>query len=459
MAEETTSTSNGGGLKRVLGPIDATCVVVGAIIGVGIFFTPKEVATIAGSGGMAMLAWTVGGVIALLGALTFAELGSIYPHTGGQYEILRDAYGPLPAFLFVFCNATAVQAGAVAIIAIICAQNIGVAAAGAAPESVSLLILALVLIIGLTAANIVGVKWGATIQNFTVYAKVTTLIVVTLLATTVSGDGAGWTASQPASAAALGPVAVIFAALVPAFFSYGGWQQALWIAGEVRQPRKNIPIAIVGGVLLVVLVYLMANWAYLKLLGFDGVKESSTLAADAVAVVWPSTGRRIVAGAVAISAFGVLNAQLLAGPRLICRMAADGRFFSLFARVSTRFATPVPAIALLAGASVVLLFATARFEGVGKLLTGVVFIDGVFFALTGGALFVIRRRRQDAARLGRSFGYPLAPFLFVMGELGIVAGAFAAPQARESALVAAGWIAAAAVVYLLFFRGGRRTVD
>ena len=298
-----------GGLKRVLGPIDATCVVVGAIIGVGIFFTPSQVAEIAGSGRVALLAWAVGGAIALAGALTFAELGGLYPRTGGQYEILRDAYGPLPGFLYVFCNATAIQAGAIAIIAVVCSQHLAGALGKEITSTVHLISISSILIVGLTMANAAGVRWGVGIQNLTVLAKVATLLVVTLLAASAA-PAAFETAAEATEGGAESPglVRLIFMALVPAFFAFGGWQHALWIAGEVRQPRRNVPLSIVGGVMVVVIVYLLVNWAYLRLLGYEGVTGSTALAADAVARVWPGAGRQIVAAAVAISAFGVLNA-------------------------------------------------------------------------------------------------------------------------------------------------------
>lgn len=449
-----------GGLKRVLGPIDATCIVVGAIIGVGIFFTPSQVAEIAGSGRVALLAWAVGGAIALAGALTFAELGGLYPRTGGQYEILRDAYGPLPGFLYVFCNATAIQAGAIAIIAMVCSKHLAGALGKEITGTVHLISISSILIVGLTMANAAGVRWGARIQNLTVLAKVATLLVVTLLA--ASAEPAAFeTAAEATEGGAESPglVRLIFMALVPAFFAFGGWQHALWIAGEVRQPRRNVPLSIVGGVIVVVIAYLLVNWAYLRLLGYEGVTGSTSLAADAVARVWPGTGRQIVAAAVAISAFGVLNAQLLAGPRLIHGMALDGRFFSLFARVSARFGTPLPAILLLGSTSIALLvaaLAAKEQQALGLLLTGVVFIDGVFFAMTGCALIILRRKRPDADRPVRVPGYPFVPLLFVLGEVGIVLGAYLEPEARKAAIIGAVWIVVAAVFFFAFFRDGSR---
>lgn len=437
---------------RVLGGVDATSVVVGAIIGVGIFFTPSRVAQLVGSGSLALVAWALAGAIALCGALTFAELGGLYNGSGAQYAILRDSYGPLPAFLYVFCNATAIQAGAVGIVAVICAQNVGVAAGAGALEGAALVLLAAALIVGLVLANILGVRWGSRIQNVTVVAKVLTLLAVTGLAVLAPSRAAAEVASGDAGITG-GPGAVsgILAALVPAFFSYGGWQHALWISGEVREPRKILPRAIVGGVLLVIVVYLLANWAYLGLLGVRGVAESKALAADAVTTVWPGAGRRAVAAAVAVSAFGVLNAQLLSGPRLVYGMARDGRFFPVFGVLHGRSGAPVAAIGLIGGMALLLLLA-AGLQGVDRLLNGVVFIDGIFFVLTGAALFVLRRRRPDADRPMRVPGYPVVPLVFVLGEVGVVAGAYLSPEVRSAALIGAAWIAGGAVLYMARFR-------
>lgn len=446
-------------LRRVLGPLGATCVVIGAIIGVGIFFTPSSVAKLAGSSGLALTAWVVGGFIAMMGALTFASLGRVYSGAGAQYEILRDAYGPLPAFLFVFCNATAIQAGATAIIAIVCMENIGVLVRGAAPGGAALATGSATLIIALALVNVLGVRFGSGVQNFTVFAKVLVLITIVALAATLTPSApppAAPRVSNAAVAASAAPaadlplLAVLFSAIVPTFFSYGGWQHALWIAGEVRDARRNVPLAIMLGVSLVVLVYISSNWAYLQLLGFEGVAGSPTLAADAVSAVWPRYGRTVIAAGVAISALGVLNAQLLSGPRLVYRMAADGRFFAAFARVHGSWGTPIAAILLIGGLALVLLFAAGR-DGVDKLLAGVVFIDGVFFALTGLAPLVLRRRPPHAAT-DFGYGYPAVPLIFVLGEVGIMFGAYAAPATRQAALIGVCWIVAAAIVFLIGFR-------
>jgi len=269
----------------VLGLVDATCVVIGAIIGVGIFFTPTTVAQLTGGAGLAMAAWALGGVIALCGALTFAELGARFNAAGAQYEIIRTAWGSMIGFLFVFCISTVIVPGATAIIAIICARYLGTAVGtdldnvdmtsweraaesmglSAAPgtfDSVPLLSISAALVLGLMAANYLGARWGAAIQNLTVYAKVAALLAITALAA-FWGKSTG--AAEPLTdeaaklTAKLSPFAAVLAALVPAFFSYGGWQQGLWVSGEVCNPRKNLPRAIIVGVIIVVIVYLLAT--------------------------------------------------------------------------------------------------------------------------------------------------------------------------------------------------------
>ena len=437
------------GLRRVLGPIDAINVVIGAIIGVGIFFTPQQVAEIAGSGGTAMLAWAAGGAVALLGALTFAELGGMYGRSGGQYEILRDSFGPLTGFLFVFCNATAVQAGAIAVIAVVCVDNLSIAVTGdPMPEGMPRQLLALAMIASLCVANTVGVRAGAGIQNATVAAKLLTLLMIAALAVFLGG---GDRPAAPVAERSGFSLALLFAAMVPTLFSFGGWQHALWIGGEVKDPGRNVPRAIVVGVLVVLGAYLVVNWAYLHLLGYDGVVANPAIAAGSVAVVWPSLGARAVALAVAFSAFGVLNAQFLSGPRLLYAMSRDGRFFAPFGSVSARYGTPLPAILLLGGLAAALLM-VAGADGSGRLVTGVVFVDGVFFVLTGVAVFALRRRRPDEPRPVRVPWYPVIPALYVIGELCVVAGAYVDPETRGAAHLGAAWIVLAALLYLARFR-------
>ncbi|MBL8765128.1 MAG: amino acid permease [Phycisphaerae bacterium] len=439
---------------RVLGTLDASCIVIGAIIGVGIFFSPWKVASLTESAGLALLAWVVGGAMALCGAVAFAEIGRRYHASGAQYQALRDGWGGLGAFVFVVCNATAIQAGAAAIIAAICAANllamVGGEGRGAPPPEATMTI-ACALIALVTVANVLGVRWGARLQVVTVFAKVAALLAIVALAA-VAAPRVPPAPTGPARGEALPGLSGVIAALAPAFFAYGGWQHALWIAGEVREPRRTLPRAIVGGVAVVVGVYVLANWAYLALLGREGVATSTALAADAVSAALPGWGRRAVAGAVALSALGVLNAQLLSGPRLVYGMAADGRFFPPFGRLSARWGTPVAAIVMIGVLGIGLLLA-AGVDRADKIVTGVVFIDGVFFVLTAG---VILKGSWGAWARGEGGGMirgaRAAAAVFIVGEGALLAGSLMDPSTREAVLIGVGWMIGAAALYAARFR-------
>lgn len=461
-----------GGPARVLNTRDAACVVIGAIIGVGIFFTPSTVARMTASGSLALIAWAIGGLIALCGAMAFAELGARYHDSGAQYRVLRDSYGPFPAYLFVFCNTTAIECGSICIMALLCARYAYVAATGNAvtdQQNMLLMGMATAMILGLAGANALGARWGSRIQNITVYSKVLTLLIVVGLALAFGSWPSTALASMPAaeSTRTAAPFAAILAALVPAFYSYGGWQQALWISGEVKDAKRALPRAIIGGVLVVISVYMLVNWAYLHLLGVHGVAASKTVASDAVAAALSgSPGAsawvpRIVAGAVAISAFGVLNVQFLSAPRLAYAMSRDGKFFRPFGRLNPRYGTPVAAIGLMVVLSLIVLFGfgAGGVDAVDRLLVGVMFIDGVFFVLTGAAVMVLRRRAKAEPRAEgyRVPLYPVIPAIFVLGMLGILIGSYIDTSVRLAAYSGGACILVAALMYAIWFRDSART--
>ena len=437
-------------LPRVLGLWGATCIVVGAIIGVGIFFVPRAVANVTGSARGALLAWVLGGVVATLGAFTFAELGRLRPLAGGQYHVIRDAYGRGPAFLYVFCNLTAVQGGAVAIIAILCAQNLSVALHGADPSAAWTSLLAALLIWALVGVNIAGARLGTRVQEAAVVVKLIAFAALVAIAFVHPAAGAHAATNGPA-ATRLG-FSALFAGVALTMFAYGGWQQGLWMAGEMKDATRTVSRAILIGVGIVIVAYLAANWAYLDLLGLAGVRHAQALAADAFSVASPGLGRRFAAAAVAISAFGVLNAQLLGGPRLTWAMARDGQFFGPFAALDARFASPAPAILLLGG------IATAFTLGLGlertdALTTGVVVVDATFFALTALALPVLRRRAGVHER-GPGWIVGAAVAFAVLELMGIV-GSLLTQNVRLVAISGIAWIAVAALTWTLFFRARR----
>lgn len=424
---------------RVLGLGQTTAIVIGAVIGVGIFFTPSQVARIAGSPDRALLLWGVAGLSAACGGLAFGELGRRFPHAGGQYRVVRETWGPFAGFLYVFCLLTAIQSGAAAIIASVAVRNLGVALGVTVPEGVQLFG-ALALIGMVTATNIVGVKQSAGLQVFTVAAKLATLAVIVLLGATAA-PAAPPSAAPPTPATGL----ALAAGLLPAFFSYGGWQHALWMAGEVRDAERNVPRAILGGVAVVVLAYVGAAWAYFALLGFEGVVGAKALAAEAVGVVYPGVGPRVVAAMVALSALGVLNAQFLAGPRQVWALARDGLGVSALGALHPTRNTPWVAVLTLAGCATAALV-LAGTDGIGRLTAWTVVVDSCFFALTALALL----RLQAAER--RFTAVSLAAAAFVLLEFSAMAGALADEKVRGAALSGLTWIGVAALLYLVLGR-------
>ena len=464
MASRNPASKTDGEFPRVLGLGSAMAVVIGAIVGSGIFFTASDVARVVGSSGTAMLVWMLGGVIALLGAFTFAELGGRYGRTGGQYEILRDAFGSGVGFVYVFCNATAIQAGAIAIIAYYASLNLfnvfSVFDGDSPTHQFLVYVLAVTQIAVLSLTNLLGVRWGSLAQNITVLAKLATLVMIIAAALFITvGTGPEVVAKAKATPPdETSNLFLFFAALVPVLFTFGGWQHALWIGGEIKNPSRNIPLAITLGVLVVTVVYLSANWAYFSLLGFEGVARTKTVAADAMGAAWPTWGSRIVGAAVWFSGFGVLNSQLLSGPRLICGMARDGRFFSPFARLHPRFQTPHWAILFLSGLGLILLL-VLRSDQVGFLLNGVVMIDAIFFVLTSFALVVLRTRSQESDWPFRIPFFPLIPILFGIAEIIVLVGAFSIKDYRISAVVGVVWMITAALIYVVLFRNCKAGVD
>ncbi|HEY6049982.1 MAG TPA: amino acid permease, partial [Thermoanaerobaculia bacterium] len=339
-------------LRRELGTFDATMVVVGGIIGAGIFVNPAVVASRLPSGGLVLAAWIVGGAIALAGALVFAELAAAIPLAGGEYVYLREAYHPLVAFLFGWASLLLIQGGGIAVVAITFAEYAlrltGRGLVGPTPLAIAAIAL-------LAGINVLGVKPGSRVLNGLVILKIAALGVL------IAG-GLLVPPGQAAAAAAKAPLPQagllgFGAALVPILFSYGGWQSANVVAEETRDPRRTLPRALVAGTLVVILVYVAVNVVYLRALGRDGLASTLTPAADAVRRLFGSGTDQFLSAAIAISAFGFLDQSFLAPTRISYAMARDGLFFPALARVHPRFGTPALAILFQAGWSAALVTA------------------------------------------------------------------------------------------------------
>jgi APA family basic amino acid/polyamine antiporter len=401
--------------RRALGPFDATMVVIGAIIGAGIFINPYIVAQRLDSGALVMAAWLAGGAIALAGALTFAELGSLFPKVGGQYAYLRDAYHPFAGFLYGWALLLMIECGAIAAVAIAFAQY-ALRFVGNEGGWTTPLAIAAIVIVG--AINYMGVKPGSRTLNVFVILK--TLALIMLIGAGLLMPSGGAAASATAVSADSRLVFVAFgAALIPIMFTYGGWQNLNYIAEEIKQPQRNIPVAAIVGTVVVVAVYGLVNFVYLKTLGHGGLANTMTPAADTVNAILGTAGDRLIALTIAISTFGFLDLTMLAPTRVYYAMAADGVFFDQVAKLHPRYQTPSLAIVLQTGWAILLLL-TGTYA---QLVDYVVFADWIFFGLAAATLFVFRKRYPLAERPSGTFatpGYPFVPGAFVLVAIWIV---------------------------------------
>jgi APA family basic amino acid/polyamine antiporter len=448
-AAVTAPTAERPGFARRLGLFDATMIVVSGIVGSGIFINPYVVAQAVHTPFLIVGVWVAGGVIALLGAFVFAELSTVVPRVGGQYAFFREAFHPLVAFLHGWSLMLIVQSGATAAVAVAFAQYLA-QLTGLAPGLVSWMAAAILLL--LAGFHALGVRPGALVINVITGAKM--LVLAALIAgvfTLAHSSGLALRPFAPPGVHGFSLLSVFFAGMVPAMFCYGGWQNVNFIAEEVRAPERNLPRSILIGVVLVILLYVGANLAYLHALGAPALAASRTPAADAAARVLGRFGGNAISALVVVSTFGFLNLALLTAPRVYYAMAADGLFFQALARLSPRFRVPVAAI-LLQGALAAGFALTRSYE---RLLSYAVFADWIFFALAGVALLVFRRTLPDAARPFPTPGYPWVPIVFILFGAGLVINLFVT-EAGNAWLGTAVLLAGIPVYYAWRAAGRRR---
>ncbi len=426
---------------RKLGLFSATMAVIGGIIGSGIFLNPAVVAGRVGSASLTLTAWILGGAVALLGAFIFGELAARNPRVGGGYAYLRDAFGRLPAFLYAWALLLMVATGAIAAVAFTFASYAG-ALFGLAPDALPWVAGGAILLLSLL--NYFGVQPAAWTQNLLTVLKLAALailIVAGLLLTpqfTLEPSSVASTTPPVAAAGTLAVTLALASAFVPVLFAYGGWQQTNFIAEELVDPERNLPKALVVGVIGVVAVYLLANVAYLRVLGVGGLAASGAPAADTMSAVLGPNGRTLISVGILISTFGFLDLVIMVSPRVYQAMAADGLFFRAFAGLSPKFRTPAVAIAAQ-GVWACGLLATRTY---GQLLDYVTFADWIFFGATAATLFVYRRGDGPGSRPGfRVPGYPWTVFLFLAAAGYVVLGSIQSNPGnalRGAALLALG---------------------
>jgi APA family basic amino acid/polyamine antiporter len=392
-------------LRRELSGFDLTMVAIGSTIGAGIFLTPAVVAGSLPTAPLILSVWILGGLLAVAGALTFAELGTMMPRAGGVYVYLTEAFGGLVGFLYGWAYFLVVNTGSLAALSIAFATYLGYFVP-LGPSAVKLVAIGGIVV--LTIVNVLGVRAGGLFSDvFTVLKLVgiVGLIGVGLVVGTGASTNFTDTALPPQG---LGTAFAV--ALIGVLFSYGGWHHATFVAGEAKNPQRTLPVAMIIGAGTVMAIYLLTNVAYLRLMSPAEMASSSRLGSEAAERVFGTAGGTLVTLVIFISTFGTAGIYTLTAPRIYFAMARDGAFFRRVAEVHPRFHTPAVAIVLQSAWVIVLILFWGTFE---SLISYVTFTDGLFFALAALSVLVLRARQPHAARPYRTLGYPITPLFFV----------------------------------------------
>jgi APA family basic amino acid/polyamine antiporter len=418
-----------GSLRRDLSLFDTINLVVGAIIGSGIFLVPAEIARAVHTPGWMLGVWVIGGVLTLLGALSLAELGAAIPEAGGIYTFIMRAFGRLPGFLCGWMLFTVATSGSIATLGAAFPIYLG---AFLPLTPVTAKIVGLCAILLLTWINAIGVKNGARVGNVLTALKVGGLVAMVLAIFLLPGPhpDPAVTTAPPALPSGPIPLAAIGVALVAVLWAYEGWHDVSFAAGEIHDPQKNFPRGLIGGVGIVIALYLLANVAYLKVLSPAEIAASDRVALTAMTRVTGAWGGKLLTAAILCSILGAMNALILAGPRAYYQMAKDGLFIDRVSRVHPKWRTPVEAL-LLQGlwSGFLVLF----IGGFSQLFTYVIFGGWIFYALAVLSVIALRRREPALYRPFRVPGYPVVPLLFVATALAIVVNTLIATP-RESGI-------------------------
>src|SRR6202790_2349572 len=408
-------------LSRDLGVSHASAVVVGTIIGSGVFLVPTEMMQAVGSAKLVYLAWIVGGLLSFFGVLTYAELGAMKPQAGGEYVYVRDGYGPLAGFLYAWTWFVIAKPGSIATVVTGLVRILGtfpvfsffsvvVIRAPFTENCGQLFAIAASILISLL--NYLGVKKAGEFQLIFTLLKVATILGIVVICFSGIGNvpGRGWSNFAGTFPGAKGGVAGFMAALVAALWAYDGWNDLNMVAGEVKRPERNIPIALIAGVAIVGVLYVLVNAGVQYVLPASAIAASPRPASDAVALVMGRAGASIVSAGMALSMLVTLNGTIMSGARVPFAVARDGYFFRALAEVHPRFHTPSVAIVFQAAMSIALLLLGGNFQ---QLFSLAIFAEWLFYMIAGSTVFVFRWREPDTARPYRMFGYPFVPALFI----------------------------------------------
>lgn len=422
------------GLVRQLGLFDSVMVLVGIVIGSGIFLTTGIMAKSIPSAGLILLAWLLGGLLTLAGALTYAELGAAMPEAGGQYVYLREAYGPMAGFLFGWVLFLAYQTGVIAALALAFSEYLGHFFQSLGTEHIILAfsvplfrdtlpyslsagqIVGIGVIILLSVFNFIGVGLGKSIQNLFTVIKIGTIAGIIILGFAI-GNGASPDLRLNPSGMSLGNILIGFGvSLVAVAWAFDGWNNINFVAGEIKNPKRNLPFALILGTLGITLLYVLVNYIYLYALPIKEISGVVRIAEKTTGALFGLSTGGLVSALVIVSVFGSLNGSVLVGPRVFYAMAKDGLFFKKVAHVHPRFRTPGFSILIQAlWASVLTLLGT--FE---QIFTFAMFIAIAFWIAAVAAVFTLRKKRPDLPRPYKTWGYPIVPILFIITSCGVL---------------------------------------
>ena len=398
-------------LSKVLGLGSVVGILVGTVIGSGIFIVPATIAAQVKTPGLLFAVWIVGGLMSFFGALAFAELGAAFPQAGGMYVFLREAYGKLLAFLFGWTLFLVIDSGAIATLSMAFASKYLPYFVPLGPVAIKAI--ALVFIAALVAVNYVGTRWGAGLQNILMVIKFGAILAVSGIVL-LFGDGSATNFVEPRNtmpaADLVGPFGV---ALVATLWAYKGWEAVTFSAGEIKNPQRNLPLGLLAGLALAIGLYMVTNLAYLYVIPAPQIATSTRIAADAMKVAVGGIGATIIAFVILFSITGAANGNVLTAPRVFWAMAKDGLFFEKFAKIHPQHKTPHISI-VATGVWAAVLSLTGTFE---QLAAYVIFGQWVFFGLTVAAVIVLRRKQPDLPRPYRTWGYPITPIIFVAAAL------------------------------------------
>ncbi|MDH5315744.1 MAG: amino acid permease [Gemmatimonadota bacterium] len=432
-------------LPRSVGLLGAVAVLVGTTIGSGIFRVPATVATRLGDPTWFLVAWVLGGLLALFGALTLAELASMYPRSGGVFAFLEEGVGPLPAFLFGWSQLVVIRASALGAIATIFAEYLGYFIP-LSPRAVQYVAALVILAVGLL--NYIGVKRAGAVMNVATVAKYGAMVLLVLLA---FGSGTG-DAGHFASNGTGFQLSLMGTAIVPIMWAYDGWADLTYMSGEVKDPNRTLPRALIIGTLLIIAIYLSVNAAYLYLVPISEMAGQPLIASTAANRIplLGGAGGAMIAAVVMLSTFSSVNGSMMTSPRIFFAMADRGLFFKGIARVSPRFQSPSAAIWLATGLGVTYVLFNNFQQLADKFVLGI----WPFYIVAVVGVFLLRRRRPDAERPYRAFGYPLVPAVFLIAATFMVVNALVTDPVNTGITFAI--ILAGVPVYLV--RGGRKAI-